>query len=97
MTIGPAEPGAPDQQAVIIRVRDHGSTVSADQRPAAFEPFTQLGSRGRRRLGGHSMALPIAAQLARLLGGELKLLGAGGAGLDDSAANGNTLALTLPL
>ncbi|MEM7354851.1 MAG: HAMP domain-containing sensor histidine kinase [Acidobacteriota bacterium] len=71
-----------------VRVTDGAEPVPDAQHQAVFEPFAYTGPQTRRRLGGQSLALPIARRLSHLLGGELKLIG---------AAEGNTLVLTLPI
>ena len=71
-----------------IRVCDAASPVPDDQQQAVFEPFGHTGPQTRRRLGGQSLALPIARRLSRLLGGDLDL---------DSSSEGNTFVLSLPI
>ncbi len=98
MTLGRASSGSSEPgEAVVIKLHDQGPTVPTDQRLAVFEPFGALGSRGGRRLGGHSLTLPLAAQLACLLGGELGFVEGEEARAIDAQAGGNTLSLTLPL
>ncbi len=71
-----------------IWVRDGAPTVPADQRQAIFEPFGHTGPQTRRKLGGQSLALPIARRISRLLGGDLALSG---------WKDGNLFILSLPL
>lgn len=60
-----------------IRVADTGTGIPADQLERVFEEFYQVP--GTKR-GGTGLGLPYARRLARLLGGELTLASAAGAG-----------------
>ncbi len=70
-----------------IRVRDGAPAVPEDQRQPIFEPFAHTGLLTRRENGGHSLALPLARRLSRLLGGDLRLAG---------GDEGNIFILSLP-
>jgi signal transduction histidine kinase len=50
---------------------DHGAPLPPGGERTAFQPFGLADARTRRTHGGTSLALPIAAAAARLLGGEL--------------------------
>ena len=58
-------------------VSSDGAPVSEAALAALFEPFHD-GVRSSRARGGRSLALPLAAELARALGGELRAENAGG-------------------
>lgn len=53
---------------VEIRIRDHGIGITLEQRGKVFEPFFTT------KAGGSGLGLPIAYQLVKQNGGELKLL-----------------------
>ncbi len=82
------ELGRPVAGNLEIRVCDGAPAVPEDQRRAIFEPFGHTGPQTRRKLGGQSLALPIARRLSRLLGGDLELV---------SSGRGNTFVLSLPV
>ena len=82
------ELGRPAAGNLEIRVRDGAPAVPEDQCRAIFEPFGHTGPQTRRKLGGQSLALPIARRLSRLLGGDLELT---------SSGRGNTFVLSLPV
>ena len=62
-----------------IAVRDAGPGMRAEDLPAIFEPFRRLDER-REGLPGTGLGLPIARQLARLMGGDLSVESALGRG-----------------
>jgi signal transduction histidine kinase/CheY-like chemotaxis protein len=66
-----------DDGTTEIRVADTGTGIPADQLERVFEEFYQVP--GTKR-GGTGLGLPYARRLARLLGGELTLASAAGAG-----------------
>ena len=77
-----------ERDAVMISVRDTGIGISADQFDLIFEPFFQ----GRRSLDsrdhGFGLGLAISRQLARAMGGDVRVTSAVG--------EGSTFTLTLP-
>jgi signal transduction histidine kinase len=74
---------------VVFAVRDQGAVVPEDRRDAIFEPFPPAGVRTRRSTGGTALALPLARELAGLLGGRLEL--------ESGSERGVTLTLLLPV
>lgn len=64
----------PDEDSRIeMRVRDTGPGIPDDQRDSIFEPFRQLDGSVTREHGGTGLGLTISRELARTLGGSLRL------------------------
>ncbi len=79
---------SPEGQAVIIELRDtearvridvvdRGEGLTAEQQAVIFDAFTRAGSENER---GTGLGLTLSRQLARLLGGDLRLESQAGAG-----------------
>jgi PAS domain S-box-containing protein len=58
------------EEHVILRVRDTGPGIPADQLERIFQPFVQLGQRGPAK-AGVGLGLSISRELARAMGGDL--------------------------
>ncbi|MGQ0815230.1 MAG: ATP-binding protein [Gemmatimonadota bacterium] len=56
---------------ILLRVRDTGFGIPAEQLQRIFEPFLQVEQSPGQRRGGTGLGLAVAAQLTHLLGGEL--------------------------
>jgi signal transduction histidine kinase len=70
----------PGSTHVDIAVADHGVGVPPEDRERIFEPFTQLDDGGRSPHAGTGLGLSVSRTFARLLGGDILLESAPGAG-----------------
>jgi len=61
----------------VIRVRDNGIGIAADQLPRIFELFTQVDTSLERRQSGLGIGLTLAKNLVELHGGSLEVHSAG--------------------
>jgi signal transduction histidine kinase len=78
----------PSDAAVEIEVLDTGIGIPAAQAERVFEPFRQL-DRGKQRTGtGTGLGLAVTRQLARLLGGDVRL--------EPRPGGGSVFTVTLP-
>jgi PAS domain S-box-containing protein len=70
----------PDPAVVRIHVRDTGIGIDASQLSAIFEPFVQIEPALTRTTEGAGLGLAISRDLARGMGGDLRVTSAPGAG-----------------
>lgn len=69
-------------EGCIIRVRDHGPGLPAEELAKVFEPFYRTESSRNRDTGGTGLGLAIARNLLRAQGGDVHLANHAGGGLE---------------
>jgi signal transduction histidine kinase len=77
-----------DESAVVLRVSDTGVGISPEDAEHLFESFWQARGPAARHAGGTGLGLAITRQLARLLGGDVRV--------ESSPRRGSTFTVRLP-
>ena len=79
---------ASDDQVIIV-VQDTGRGIAAEDLAQIFKPFVQVGDSGTQHHDGTGLGLAISLQLARALGGDIRV--------QSTPGEGSRFELTLPL
>jgi hypothetical protein len=77
---GPDGPDAGRPDVLFLRVSDTGRGIARDQQERVFEPFVQVGKRFAGDAPGTGLGLAISRDLARGMGGDLRVRSAAGEG-----------------
>ena len=91
VTTDPPPGGAaslPAQVVLHFRVIDSGVGIPGDKQALIFEPFRQVDGSTTRRFGGTGLGLAIASTLVELMGGQIWV--------DSAAGAGSTFHMTVP-
>jgi signal transduction histidine kinase/DNA-binding response OmpR family regulator/HPt (histidine-containing phosphotransfer) domain-containing protein len=75
-----AEPSPRGRVRLAVTVRDTGIGIPPEQQGQLFQAFSQADSSTSRKYGGTGLGLAISRRLARMMGGDITLQSAAGAG-----------------
>jgi signal transduction histidine kinase len=77
-----------EHSAIVLRVRDHGPGIAAQDRKRLFQPFSKSAREAAHTAPGVGLGLALSRNLARSLGGDLEY--------DATASEGAVFKLSLP-
>jgi signal transduction histidine kinase len=69
-----------EDDSLVVRVRDTGPGIPEDKTEVIFEPFVQLRAPGSVPSGGTGLGLAISRDLARAMGGDVRVSSVVGVG-----------------